>query len=235
MSYALVLLRRGCFYRRVNGEEALIDAATAYLTVPGDEQQIAHPLDGGDRCTVLRIDPTVLDDLVGGEPRSRTFLVGAKTDLEHRRLVMSSLAGTDELEFEERAWHVLAEVLRAYELHQAGPRRRSSLLRRRAVDRTRETLSAQRAPSLTVLAREAAMSPHHLSRVFREHTGLTLTDYRNAVRVRRALERLAEGERSLARVAVESGFADQPQLTRAVRRLTGTTPGALRAALGGSG
>ena len=51
------------------------------------------------------------------------------------------------------------------------------------------------------------------------------------LRVRAALDRCAEGERELARLAAELGFADQAHLTRAVRAETGTTPAALRAAL----
>lgn len=50
---------------------------------------------------------------------------------------------------------------------------------------------------------------------------------------RAALERLAGGERDLARLAADVGFADQSHLSRVVRAETGHTPGALRAALGG--
>ena len=44
----------------------------------------------------------------------------------------------------------------------------------------------------------------------------------------RALERLEQGERSLARLAADLGFADQAHLTRTMREHTGYTPGALR-------
>jgi AraC-like DNA-binding protein len=46
-----------------------------------------------------------------------------------------------------------------------------------------------------------------------------------------ALERFAGGERNLARLAAELGFADQSHLTRVMRTLTGRTPSSLRAAL----
>ena len=49
--------------------------------------------------------------------------------------------------------------------------------------------------------------------------------------MRGALERLGEGERDLARLAVDTGFADQAHLTRRVRTETGDTPGRLRALL----
>jgi AraC-like DNA-binding protein len=51
------------------------------------------------------------------------------------------------------------------------------------------------------------------------------------LRVRAALERLAGGDRDLARLAAELGFADQSHLYRALRTETGRIPSALRSAL----
>jgi hypothetical protein len=73
-------------------------------------------------------------------------------------------------------------------------------------------------------------SPHHLSRVFSQLTGLTVSQYRNRLRVSLALERVAEGEPDLAGLAWDLGFADHAHLTRTVRAATGRTPSSLRAA-----
>jgi AraC-like DNA-binding protein len=51
------------------------------------------------------------------------------------------------------------------------------------------------------------------------------------LRARAALERLAGGERDLARLAADTGFADQSHLCRVLGQETGQTPAALRAAL----
>jgi transcriptional regulator GlxA family with amidase domain len=42
------------------------------------------------------------------------------------------------------------------------------------------------------------------------------------------LERVAAGERSLARIAADLGFADHAHLTRVVRRQAGAPPSNLR-------
>jgi AraC-like DNA-binding protein len=81
------------------------------------------------------------------------------------------------------------------------------------------------------LARTIAISPHHLSRIFSECTGETISRYRNRVRVRMALERLADGETSLARLAADLGFADQAYRSRVVRREVGQSPSRLRESL----
>jgi AraC-like DNA-binding protein len=48
------------------------------------------------------------------------------------------------------------------------------------------------------------------------------------LRTRAALEHLAGGEQSLARLAAYLGFADQSHLCRVIRRETGRPPSALR-------
>lgn len=74
-------------------------------------------------------------------------------------------------------------------------------------------------------------SPHHLSRAFSQVTGSTVSAYGNRVRVSRALDRISAGERRLAGLAHELGFADHAHLTRTIRAVTGHTPSACRGLL----
>ena len=83
------------------------------------------------------------------------------------------------------------------------------------------------------LARAVAVSPHHLSRIFSARTGESISRYRNRIRVRLALERLADGETSLARLAADLGFADQAHLARVVHSHVGSAPSHLRLLLAG--
>ena len=99
---------------------------------------------------------------------------------------------------------------------------------RRLADGTRQILSCDPGASLHELARRQAVSPHHLSRVFHASTGITVPAYRNQLRVREALERLADGERSLTSLATDLGFADHAHMARTVRRETGAAPSDLR-------
>ena len=57
---------------------------------------------------------------------------------------------------------------------------------------------------------------------------ISLTRYRNRVRVSRAMDQLAQGERSLADLAARLGFADQAHLTRTIREHLGHAPSTLR-------
>lgn len=77
-------------------------------------------------------------------------------------------------------------------------------------------------------ARTAGIAPQSLSRGFRQTYGVSPQLYRLEQRARRALCCLQGWSGSLARLAAETGFADQPHLTRTVMKLTGLTPGRLR-------
>ncbi|GAA3261164.1 helix-turn-helix transcriptional regulator [Nonomuraea helvata] len=97
-------------------------------------------------------------------------------------------------------------------------------------DAAREAIGADHpaAGGLLSLAELLAVSPYQLSRAFTRELGVSLTHYRNRVRVGRALDRLEDGETSLAGLAADLGFADQAHLTRTIRRHAGQTPTALR-------
>ncbi|WP_206059618.1 helix-turn-helix domain-containing protein, partial [Nonomuraea zeae] len=97
-------------------------------------------------------------------------------------------------------------------------------------DAAREAISADHpaAGALLSLAELLAVSPYQLSRAFTREVGVSLTHYRNRVRVGRALDQLEDGATSLAELAADLGFADQAHLTRTIRRHTGHTPTALR-------
>ena len=102
----------------------------------------------------------------------------------------------------------------------------------RAVALAREFLAARCAedPDLAETARVAGLSPFHFLRVFRRTTGLTPHAFLVQCRVRRAQGLLRRGL-DPARVAAETGFADQSHLTRQFKRLTGVTPAAYRNSL----
>ncbi len=67
----------------------------------------------------------------------------------------------------------------------------------------------------------------HLSRAFRAHHRCTMGEYLRRLRIESVKRRL-RSDRSIAEIAVHSGFADQSHLTRVFRRMVGMTPGAYR-------
>ena len=233
-THALVFVRRGCFVRAVDGDERLLDPTVAYATTPGQEERIDHPLQGGDDCTYLALAPGLVAGIWGGDPAlpTRPLPTSPAVDFEHRLLLAAARRGDDRHEVTERALALAAAALERHDADRvASGRPATARVRRALVDGARERLLAEPDQSLPELARRLAVSPHHLSRLFHALTGSTISRHRLRLRVRVALERLAGGERDLARVAAEAGFADQAHCCRVIRAELGTTPSALRAAL----
>lgn len=219
--HAIVFVRRGCFVRRADGTEALLDPTVAYCTNPGEEQRYDHPQEHGHDCTVIALDEASAVRLWGDSPLPTGPLYTTPAiDLEHRLLLAAAGRRQDAHELYERAITLAAVALGRRDPARIAAGRPST-----------EALAAAPDRSLPELAEQLSVSRHHLSRVFRSRTGHTISGYRLILRARAGLERIAGGERQLARLAVELGFADQSHLCRVIRQQTGHTPAALRAVL----
>jgi AraC-like DNA-binding protein len=231
---ALVLVRRGCFSRRADGAEATLDPTLAYCINAGVEHRYDHAQTDGDDCTAIFFDEQLIGSIWGGEPRlpSMTVPTPPRLDFEHRALFAEAQAAADPSDVAERAIDLTAALLDQVDKPRVASGRPATARARKAlVDDVREALSIAPERSLVGLSRLLAVSPHHLSRVFRAGTGHTIAAHRKRLRARAALERLANGERDLARLAADTGFADQSHLSRVLRDETGRTPSALRAVL----
>jgi len=230
----LVLVRRGRFRRRGSGGTVDLDRTIGYLGEPGEEEQFAHPR-GGDACTSVQLSPAAWRRLVGepGRMGVSTVYVDARTELAHRRLLAAGRSDVD-YRLAEEMMRLLAVALRdaarRTPLHdEGGP------FDRRLVERARAAIhdGDPAAGGLFGLAELVDASPYRLSRAFPRELGVSVTRYRNRVRVGRALDQIGRGESSIADVAASLGFADQAHLTRTVRDHVGQTPAALRRALTG--
>ncbi|OMC44436.1 hypothetical protein A5745_16575 [Mycobacterium sp. IS-2888] len=227
----LVLVRSGRFQRRAADGPVDLDPTVGYLAGPGEEDQFAHP-HGGDMCTSVRLSATSWRQLVGdpGRMHRSTFYVDARLELAHRRLL-----GAIDIDY-RLAENLLALTVAA--LRRVTDRRTpltdrpvpaDSRLVRRARAAIHDDHPAAR--GLFPLAELLGASPYRLSRAFPRELGVTLTGYRNRVRVGRALEWLQADTSTVADIAAGLGFADQAHLTRVVRAHVGHTPQALRRAL----
>jgi AraC-like DNA-binding protein len=85
--------------------------------------------------------------------------------------------------------------------------------------------------TLDELALAAGVNRAHLARVFKSKLGVSVGQYHRSVRAHRAARRLTNHDASIARVARETGFADQAHLTRVFGDHFGITPSAYRRCL----
>lgn len=229
--YRVVLVRRGRFRRKAAGLAAEVDPTLAYVGVPGEEERFAHPA-GGDVCTNVSLTPALWRALAGDAAKMTrsTVYVDPGLDLAHRRVLAASRAGdagdalTDGLM--DLLGRVVKQVVAGPTPLGASPSKADHALVAAARGLIGEGHPA--ADGLFPLAELLGVSPYRLSRAFSRELGVSLTRYRNRVRLGRALDRLESGEPSLSVLAADLGFADQAHLSRTMREQLGYTPTVLR-------
>ena len=74
------------------------------------------------------------------------------------------------------------------------------------------------------LARTVQLSPRQLRALMIAETGLSPKQLCRQFRFDGVVARLADGDRTLAQIAAENGYADQAHLTREFRQMAGCTP-----------
>ena len=77
---------------------------------------------------------------------------------------------------------------------------------------------------LSLVARQAGLSESHFCRVFKESTGLTLTDYVNRRRIEWAKQELLKPESRVSEIAFHIGYQSLSQFNRSFARFTGNSP-----------
>lgn len=74
------------------------------------------------------------------------------------------------------------------------------------------------------LADHFSLSSAYLSRIFRQETGISLTDYVNRKRIERAQELLRQHDICIKDVALQAGFSTEKYFYVVFRKITGVTP-----------
>jgi AraC family transcriptional regulator len=96
--------------------------------------------------------------------------------------------------------------------------------------RAQELLHARFAEPLRMeeIAREVAVQPAHLARVFQRCFRVPIGAYVRRLRLEWVARQLEQSSEPLACLALAAGFADQSHFTRAFKRYSGLTPSAYR-------
>jgi AraC-like DNA-binding protein len=235
MDFGLVLVRRGGYLREVNGRGAYLGPTDAFFERPFVEQRISHHRANGDRCTSLWLSESAVCVLAGdASVPDEPIMTTPAIDLRHRELVVALRRGIDQFEVDERLAQLVGAVAeRAVPGRFTARRRATRANHRRVVQQAREAIVADSAGADFVdLARTLGHTRFHVSRVFSQVTGMTLSQFRNRVRVAIAFDRLADGYENLAFLSADLGFADQSHLSRVVHAYTGERLSELRRRLG---
>jgi AraC-like DNA-binding protein len=189
----------------------------------------------GDRCIFVRM-PTRLIAAVTGGRSEFPFAYGpssARTYLAQRVVLAHLRDGEPDPLFVDEilALTIARAIADAFAVHLRTNSRRSTTaaMHHELVESAKELLTTrltERLP-LSYFARALYTSEFHLSRVFHNATGFSLHQYRNHLRLRRALESIESGAVPLSSLAHELGFASHSHFTDAFRHVFGFPPSAV--------
>jgi len=152
----------------------------------------------------------------------------AAHELRDRTVVLEDVWGRPATELAERL--AGAQPARRLALLAAAVARRLDGARAPDPLVTRASTLLARGMPVTSTSREVALTDRHLRRRFHDAVGYGPKTLQRVLRLRRFLALAESGAGpDLARVAVESGYSDQPHLTRECGELAGLPPAALLA------
>ena len=245
-AHSIAFVRRGMFLKHAGRESVVADANQVLFFDPEVPYRVSHPLCCGDECATLTLPRDVLlTILTEAEPHTyerrgplfSTLAAPCPADayLDSLRLLRPNThARAADLSFEEPALRLAARAVQASRGTPPASTVRHSprtvRAHRDAVATAQTLLAARLAETLTLaeLARSVYTTTFHLCRIFRRYAGTSLHAYRLQLRLRAALDRLADGAADLTDLALQLGFVDHSHFTNAFRRAFGLTPSAFR-------
>jgi AraC-like DNA-binding protein len=230
----------GSFQYRTTAGEAVLAPGAVLLGNHSHCFECGHEHATGDRCLSFRFAPDYLEAIVADVPgvRRAEFANAHLPPLpELIPLVAAAEAAREagaNAEFEEMRLRLAAAVA----CTMAGAGRSARQPNRRDVKRVTEALRRIAATisdephariTLTGLARDAATSPYHFLRTFRDVVGMTPHQYILRARLHRAAVCLRGSKAPVSAIAFDAGFGDLSTFNRRFGLVFGAAPSAYRA------
>ena len=240
--HVVSFIHSGAFVLHARGRSAVIDSTSVLLHNPREPFRSAHPFGCCDHGSSVVIERELLLELLGphdpwAEERPdalfpKTHVHGfIRAHLLQRLLVRSLREGEprEPIAIEEAAFRVLREVLKGDASDpesSTAVRREPSRARRGYAEDAKALLQRHFRERLQLedIARSLYVSPYHLCRLFRKETGIPIHSYLNRLRLREALEPIAEGKTGLSELAAGLGFSSHSHFTAAFHKEFGISP-----------
>lgn len=202
----------------------------------------------GDRCEWFAFAPAVLLNALQGyepqvldqpdQPFRFTHTLSTPPIYLQQRQVVEHILHTvqpDMLYVEETMLLTLSLLLtEVYQQRRLQPRRPRPITQRQQLAivhavQTELAMHFQEEVRLRELAAQVYLSPYELCRIFRAHTGCTIHQYLNQLRLYTALETVMRPGADLTELALGLGYHSHSHFTSAFRKAFGITPTMLRA------
>jgi len=234
----IAAVTEGSFQYRSSQGRALLAPGAVLLGNYGYCFECGHEHGTGDRCLSFHFTPDHWDTIVAAVPGARTAafalprLPPLPSLIPSTAAIEAACAEDDHAALEELGLRFAGAVTTALAGKRGAARPPSRRDQRRISDAVRRIAENAQEPerlSLATLASEAAMSPYHFLRTFRQVVGMTPHQFLLRTRLHRAAVRLRRSDAAVSTIAYDAGFNDLSTFNRRFRRLMGVSPSVYRA------
>jgi len=232
---AIAAVTEGTFQYRSSLGAAVLTPGAVMLGGPGVCFECGHEHGTGDRCIAFHYSSRTWEEILAAVPGAKRAAL-TRPQLPPLEMLAPLFAEAevardeDDAEaFEEIALRLGGAV--AAILADAPKRSRNPSSRDiRRVTTIVRTLAAQPEESyaLSTLASDAAMSPYHFLRTFRQVVGVAPHQYLLRTRLHRAALRLKRSKDEISAIAFAAGFNDLSTFNRRFKKIMGVNPGSYR-------
>lgn len=232
----IAAVTQGSFQYRSSRGRAVLAPGALLLGNEGECFECGHEHARGDRCLAFHYAPRLVEEIAATTPGAtrESFTLPVLLPSAALAPILAAIEAArdaeDDAAFEELALSLAVAVFASL----AGAAGRAAVTtardERRVTAALRRIETASDEPlALSALAKEAATSPFHFLRIFREIVGLTPHQYVLRTRLHRAALRLRRTKEPISAIALDAGFNDLSTFNRRFRRVMGASPSAYRA------
>jgi AraC-like DNA-binding protein len=234
---AIAAVSEGTFQYRSSLGAAVLTPGAVMLGAPGVCFECGHEHGIGDRCTAFHYSAAAWEEIVAAVPGARQSQV-TRPQLPPLDLLAPLFAEAetardeqDGAAFEEIGLRLAGAVVAIMADAPKRARQPSArdIMRVTAIVR-QLTARPEESYTLAALASQAAMSPYHFLRTFRQVVGLAPHQYLLRNRLHRAALRLRRSRDEISTIAFAAGFNDLSTFNRRFKKVMGVNPGSYRAA-----
>lgn len=236
---------RGAFVVHSGSRSAVIDPNSTLLIRPHAPYRMSRHIGPRSRGAYFLVRPDVFGEIAGdsacrfGDDGAFSEIRGqssAKSYLLQRLILERAVASPrpEPLEIDELGMALVSSLTGSSEWvpeGSAGSKTPAETME--LVERIRIFLVERFASPLRLdeIAAAVEMSPFHLCRIFKRATGFTLHRYQVSLRLRTALDRVADSRADLGELAIRLGYSSHSHFTAAFRKEFGATPSEIRRTL----
>lgn len=231
--HIIQFVHTGAFQAHLSEGTVQVDSTRTLLAAPHKAYRVTRQYGPEVTGSAIALGPEVMRDLVGDHDGSATRLL--RDEAVPRALLIQHLIlrkieeGAPPLTVTELGLTLAADAF-ADPRPVPQPRPKRVTAQRDAVAMAQAILAAnyKKAVRLDDIARAVSLSSWYLCRAFKRVTGVQMHQYLNRLRLRAALEQVAEPRLALADIALDHGFSSQSHFAAAFRKEFRITPSEAR-------